>query len=100
MEFGASLAARFAREISAGERNLNKTLHHIPLRSVHAHPLFERYPVGDFCLETGSYGVLASQIASKSYFSGEIAGLRLSRRTGGSLAGSFFSRSTKDYRPE
>ena len=25
---------------------------------------------------------LASQIASKSYFSGEIAGLRLSRRTG------------------
>ena len=34
--------------------------------------------------------ILASQIASKSYFSGEIAGLRLSRRTGGSLAGTFF----------
>jgi hypothetical protein len=54
-ELGASLAARFAREISAGERNLSKILHYVPLHLVHAHPLFERFPVGDFCLETGSY---------------------------------------------
>lgn len=34
---------------------------------------------------------LASQIALKSYFSGEIAGLRLSRRTGKLLVAQTFS---------
>ena len=43
---------------------------------------------------------LASQIALKSYFSGEIAGLRLSRRTGGFVF--FFEsfRRSRDYRPK
>ena len=79
------MAARFAREISASERNLSGISRHVHLYTVCS-------------LLTGSLSAisvwkpdrtkaLASQIASKSYFSGEIAGLRLSRRTGRGLPG-------------
>jgi phosphatidylinositol 4-kinase len=86
-ELGASLAAHFAREISASERNLSRVFH---LVGVCICVYSSTFPKGSLAAisvwKPDRTKALASQIASKSYFSGEIAGLRLSRRTGKTFA--------------
>ena len=79
-ELGASSAARFGREIGESERNFSggftcasasDGLTHFSKGSLSAISVWK----------PDRTKTLASQIASKSYFSGEIAGLRLFRRT-------------------
>ena len=83
-ELGMSLGARFAREISASERYLSRILH----TSVYG--TLTHFLKGSLSAisvwKPDRTKALASEISSKSYFSGEIAGLRLSRRTGESIA--------------
>ena len=54
-ELGTSLAAHFAREISASERNLSKAFHLAWNNTWRTHLLFERFFIGNFGLEAGSY---------------------------------------------
>ena len=81
-ELGASLAVHFAKEISLGERNLSGIfrLH------TYVHGELTHFSEGSLpaisIWKLDRAKALASQIASRSYFSGEIAGLRLSRCTG------------------
>ena len=88
-ELGASLAARFGREISESERNFSGFSSCAPPSGV-----LIRSPKGSLSAisvwKPDRTKALASQIASKSYFSGEIAGLRLSRRTGSSRCSQTF----------
>ena len=80
-ELGASLAARFWREISESERNFSAFPSCTPPSGV-----LIRILKGSLSAisvwKPDRTKALAPEIASKSHFSGEIAGLRLSRRTG------------------
>ena len=78
-ELGASIAERFGKAVGPVNRQLSKSTLLLCLTWLTPYPAaLSNLSPG----KTDKAKVLSSQIASKGYFAGEVAGLRLARRSG------------------